>query len=61
MRKRVSESFTGTMVPFIDKKSFIVNDSVLRERRNSLDGFMRFLASVSKLAKSAPLLQFLGW
>ncbi|KAK3789972.1 hypothetical protein RRG08_012130 [Elysia crispata] len=60
MRTKLSEAFHGTMLPVIDKKSFIVNDIVLRERRNNLDGFMKFVASVSKLAKSAPVLQFLG-
>lgn len=60
MRAKLNEAFAGTMLPAIDKKSFIVNDSVLKERRNSLDNFVKFLASVTKLAKSAPVLQFLG-
>ncbi|GFO46175.1 hcls1-binding protein 3-like [Plakobranchus ocellatus] len=60
LRMKLSEAFHGTMLPMIDKKSFIVNDLVLRERRNNLEAFLKFIASVSKLAKSAPVLQFLG-
>ncbi|RUS86485.1 hypothetical protein EGW08_005735 [Elysia chlorotica] len=60
MRTKLSEAFPGTMLPLIDKKSFIVNDFVLKERRNSLDLFVKFLAMVSKLAKSPAVLQFLG-
>uniref|UniRef100_A0A0B6Y7J8 PX domain-containing protein n=1 Tax=Arion vulgaris TaxID=1028688 RepID=A0A0B6Y7J8_9EUPU len=60
LRTKVSELFHGTVLPILNKKSIIVNDNVLRERRNNLDHFLKFLASVSKLAKCAPILEFLG-
>ncbi|CAL1532110.1 unnamed protein product [Lymnaea stagnalis] len=60
LRAKISELFTGTVLPTINKKSMIVNDMVLRERRNSLDQLLKFLASVPKLATCVPLLEFLG-
>lgn len=60
LRTKVSEVYPGTVLPVLNKKSIIVNDLILRERRNNLDHFLKFLTSVSKLATCAPLLQFLG-
>ncbi|KAH9490572.1 hypothetical protein Btru_034153 [Bulinus truncatus] len=60
LRTTLSEMFPNTVLPIINKKSIIVNELVLRERRNSLDHLLKFIASIPKLAMSVPLLEFLG-
>lgn len=60
LRIKAAGIFHGTSLPLLNKISIMVNEQVLRQRRNSLDQLMKFMASVPILATCAPLLQFLG-
>ncbi|CAG5118733.1 unnamed protein product, partial [Candidula unifasciata] len=60
LRLKVAGIFHGTSLPALNKISIIVNDQVLRQRRNNLDQLMKFMASVPRLATCVPLLEFLG-
>ncbi|KAL4228630.1 HCLS1 binding protein 3 [Mactra antiquata] len=52
--------FSGTVFPMLPKKVLIMNGEVAKERRNTLDAFLRFLACTPKLCVDAVLLEFLG-
>ncbi|XP_070208300.1 HCLS1-binding protein 3-like [Littorina saxatilis] len=60
LRAKLNEAFSGTAMPHIVKKSIIVNDAVIKERRNSLDSFMKFLAATPRIVTSSQVLAFLG-
>lgn len=60
LRNKLNETFSGTVFPPIVKKSIIVNDAVIKERRASLDIFLKFLASMPRIITSSLVLTFLG-
>ncbi|XP_005094601.1 HCLS1-binding protein 3 [Aplysia californica] len=60
LRAKVAELYPSTMLPPINKKAIIVNDAVLRERRNSLNALLKFFASTPNISICAPVLEFLG-
>ena len=60
LRNKISETFSATVIPAINKKGLLTNDTVLKERRNSLNTLMKFFAASEKISTSFPLLEFLG-
>ncbi|KAK7488970.1 hypothetical protein BaRGS_00019774 [Batillaria attramentaria] len=60
LRAKLNEEFSGTALPPIVKKSIIVNDAIIRERRNNLDTFLKFLAATPRIVTSSHVLTFLG-
>lgn len=60
LRADVVDIFPETMLPPINKKAIIMNDGVLRDRRNNLNTLLKFLASTQDIATCTPVLEFLG-
>ncbi|XP_076457269.1 uncharacterized protein LOC143291302 [Babylonia areolata] len=60
LRARLNEAFSGTAFPPLVKKSLIVNDAVIKERRNNLDAFLRFLSATPRVVTCSHVLTFLG-
>ncbi|BFZ21565.1 hypothetical protein BsWGS_24604 [Bradybaena similaris] len=60
LRVKVAGLFHEISLPALNKISIIVNEQVLRHRRNNLDQLVKFMASVPRLAACVPLLEFLG-
>ena len=61
VRSKISELFSGTVVPLINKKALLItNEAVLKERRNSLNTLVKFFACTEKISVCVPLLEFLG-
>lgn len=60
MHHKFNTKYSGTAFPQLPKKVLMMNDGIAKERRNTLDQFMRFLACTPKLCTDPVLLDFLG-
>ncbi|ESO83197.1 hypothetical protein LOTGIDRAFT_236788 [Lottia gigantea] len=58
--KRLNDKFSGTAFPPLPKKAFLMSETVIRERRASLEHFLKFIAVVPKIVTSPLFLEFLG-
>ena len=60
LRTKLHEAFSGMALPLVVKKSIIVNEAVIRDRRNCLDTFMKFISATPRVVTSSHVLSFLG-
>lgn len=60
LRARLNEAFSGTVFPVLAKKSIIVSEAIIKERRNSLDSFLRFISATPRVVTCSHVLSFLG-
>lgn len=60
LRTKLNEAFCGTALPPLVKKSIIVNEAVIKERRNNLDAFVKFLSATPRVVTCTHVLTFLG-
>ncbi|KAK6187075.1 hypothetical protein SNE40_006323 [Patella caerulea] len=60
LHKKLNEKFSGTALPPLPRKVLMKSDTVIKERRNGLEHFMKFIAVVPKIVTSPTFLEFLG-
>ncbi|WAR04468.1 hypothetical protein MAR_019837 [Mya arenaria] len=46
---KLNTKFSGTVLPVLPKKVLMANEAVAKERRNNLDHFVKFIASMPKI------------
>ncbi|XP_052806940.1 HCLS1-binding protein 3-like isoform X2 [Mya arenaria] len=57
---KLNTKFSGTVLPVLPKKVLMANEAVAKERRNNLDHFVKFIASMPKICTDPLVLTFLG-
>ncbi|XP_064597673.1 HCLS1-binding protein 3-like isoform X2 [Liolophura sinensis] len=57
---QVGAQFPGTILPPLPKKVLRLTETVIKDRKSKLEGFLKFLACTPKLATCSKLLEFLG-
>ncbi|XP_077863299.1 uncharacterized protein LOC144346423 [Saccoglossus kowalevskii] len=60
LHKTLDEMYSGTAFPELPKKTLLIKDSTVQERRRCFDRLMVFIAENHKVCCSPPVLEFLG-